>query len=85
MSGEVEVDGAYFGGYVMPRNYKQNRRDRRLVQNQTGKRKVVVVMRERKGAAITNVFKSEDESIETIKATVAKGSTIHARRSIGMG
>jgi transposase-like protein len=45
LSGVVEVDGAYFGGYVKPRNYKENRRDRRLSENQTGKRKVVVAMR----------------------------------------
>jgi transposase-like protein len=29
LSGDVEIDGAYFGGYVKPRNYKENRRDRR--------------------------------------------------------
>lgn len=27
MSGEVEIDGAYFGSYVKPRNHKENRRD----------------------------------------------------------
>ncbi len=31
----VEVDGAYFGGYVKPANYKENRRDRRLGNIQT--------------------------------------------------
>jgi transposase-like protein len=35
-------------------------------------------MRERKGATVTNVFQGEDESIETIKSTVAKGSTLYA-------
>jgi transposase-like protein len=45
----AEVDGGYFGGYVKPANLKENRRDRRLAQNQTGKRKVVVVVRERGG------------------------------------
>ena len=45
----VEVDGAYFGGYVKPANHKENRRDRRLVRNQNGKRQVVVVVRERDG------------------------------------
>src|SRR5436309_1748838 len=29
-SGHVEIDGAYFGGYVKPANYQENRRDRRL-------------------------------------------------------
>ena len=37
--GEVaEVDGGYFGGYIKPANYRENRRDRRLLRNQNGKR-----------------------------------------------
>ena len=28
----VEVDGGYFGGYVKPANYRENRRDRRLAR-----------------------------------------------------
>jgi len=78
LSGEVEVDGAYFGGYVKPRNYKENRRDRRLAENQTGKRQVVVAMRERNGNTTTQVFTAENEAVETIRATVTPGSTIHA-------
>jgi hypothetical protein len=30
----AEVDGGYFGGYVKPANYRENRRDRRLAKNQ---------------------------------------------------
>lgn len=30
LAGEVEVDGAYFGGYVRPENRKEDRNDRRL-------------------------------------------------------
>jgi len=45
----IEVDGAYFGGYAKPANFKENRRDRRLAKNQNGKRRVVVVVRERGG------------------------------------
>src|SRR5580692_11418560 len=47
LTGEVEIDGAYFGGYVKPANRKEDRVDRRLAENRTGKRQVVVVMRER--------------------------------------
>ena len=47
--GDVEVDGAYFGGHIRPANLKADRVDRRLAQNQTGKRRVVVIARERKG------------------------------------
>ena len=30
VSGEIEVDGCYVGGYVKPANFKENRRDRRM-------------------------------------------------------
>src|SRR6202022_1692840 len=43
----AEVDGGYFGGYVKPANRKENRLDRRFASNQSGKRKVVVIVRER--------------------------------------
>src|SRR5690349_16068788 len=44
---EAEIDCGYFGGYVKPVNVKAHRRDRRLTRNQNGKRKVVVIVRER--------------------------------------
>ena len=35
VSGEVEIDGMYAGGYVKPANNKKNRRDRRLAAIKT--------------------------------------------------
>src|ERR1700735_2673005 len=55
----VEVDGGYFGGYVKPANHKENRRDRRLAKNQNGKRRVVVIVRERGGRTLPAVFRTE--------------------------
>jgi len=78
LAGEIEVDGAYFGGYVKPANDRENRRDRRLAENQTGKRKVVVVMRERGGETLPFVFRSEAAAVPTIGRKVALGSTIYA-------
>jgi hypothetical protein len=49
---KAEIDGGYFGGYVKPANRVENRRDRRLRMNQSGKRKVVVVIRERDGKTL---------------------------------
>lgn len=49
LSGEIEIDGAYFGGYVKPSTRKKDRRDRRKLANQSGKRKCVTIMRERNG------------------------------------
>ncbi len=81
VSGEVEIDGAYFGGYVKPANHRENRRDLRLGYNRSGKREVVVVMRERKGKTMTVVTKSEDAAIADIKKSVAIGSTVYADES----
>ena len=78
VSGDVEVDGAYFGGHVKPANRKADRKDLRLKENQTGKRRVVVVLRERNGRALPFVFKSEAQAEATIKARVAQGSTVYA-------
>jgi transposase-like protein len=77
-SGQVEIDGGYFGGYVKPANLKENRRDRRLARNQNGKRKVVIVMRERNGKTLSFVSTSEDAAVPTIRARVANGSIVHA-------
>ena len=78
LNGHVEIDGAYFGGYVKPENRKEDRKDLRLRENQTGKRRVVVVMRERRGRTLPFVFESEDEAVPTIQARVMPGSTVYA-------
>ena len=78
VSGDVEIDGAYFGGHVRQENRKADRKDRRLAINQTGKRRVVVVMRERNGRTLPFVFRTEDASLATIEQRVMPGSTVHA-------
>src|SRR5687767_4746598 len=78
VEGEIEIDGAYFGGYVKPANYKENRRDRRLAVNRNGKRRVVVVMRERNGQTVPTVFRQEDDSVSMIAAAVSRDTMIHA-------
>ena len=78
ISGTVEIDGAYFGGYVKPANRKADRLDRRLAVNQNGKRQVVVVARERKGETLTHVAKSEAAGVPFVLATIGEGSTVHA-------
>jgi hypothetical protein len=74
----AEVDGGYFGGYVKPRNLAENRVDRRLSRNQSGKRKVVVIVRERNGNSVPAVFRSEGQAQSWIKARVAKGTVLNA-------
>ena len=76
--GEVEIDGAYFGGHIRPENRKEDRKDRRLAQHQTGKRRVVVVMRERQGRALPFVVDREDDGVAVVARRVAAGSTVFA-------
>ena len=82
MEGTVEVDGAYFGGHLKPANWKENRIDRRLAKNQNGKRRVVVIMRERGGRTLPFVFKTEGESVPTIEARVHPNAIIHADEAV---
>src|SRR6204780_2647902 len=58
----AEVDSGYFGGHVRPANLRSHRVDRRLFENQSGKRKAVVVVRERNGRSVPAVFRSEKQA-----------------------
>ena len=78
LTGTVEVDGAYFGGHIRPANLAKDRVDRRLAQHQTGKRRVVVVVRERSGRTLAVVRKTEAEGVEIVKRVVAPNATVHA-------
>jgi transposase-like protein len=78
IGGEVEIDGAYFGGYVKPANRRVDRKDRRRKIHQTGKRQVVVVARERDGETLTHVAKTEAAGVPFVLATVQDGSTVYA-------
>src|SRR3712207_261083 len=79
LSGHVEVDGACFGGEVR----QENRTDRRLAVSQSGKRRVVVAMRERGGRTLPFVFRTEAEAVPTIRERVAPGSTVYADEAPG--
>jgi transposase-like protein len=74
----AETDGAYFGGYVKPANLREDRKDRRLYENKSGKRQVVVIVRERNGNSLPAVFKTEGAALNWIKARVAKGTVLNA-------
>jgi len=78
LDGVVEVDGAYFGGYVKPTNLKANRRDRRFLENQSGKRQVVVAIRERDGDTRPFVTSREAEGVALVAANVANDTVVHA-------
>lgn len=77
----VEIDGGYFGGHIRPENLAADRIDRRLVENQSGKRKVVVTMRERSGRTLAQVFPAEADAVSIIRSRIAKGTIVHADES----
>src|SRR3954465_4383943 len=84
---DIEIDGCYVGGHVRPENRKEDRKDRRLAENRSGRRKVVVVIRERGlpgpsgGGPRPAVFESEDPAASFIRARVDRASTVHADES----
>jgi hypothetical protein len=51
----AELDAGWFGGYVRAANLKEHRADRRFRENQSGKRKAVIVIRERDGNSLPAV------------------------------
>ncbi len=75
---EVEIDGAYFGGHIRPANEHANRVDRRRSRYQTGKRRVVVAIRERMGRTLTGVFHREAQGVKFAADKLEAGTIINA-------
>jgi hypothetical protein len=75
LRGMVEIDGAYFGGHVRPRNSRPKRVDRRRLPHRSGKRQCVVIFRERHGRSRPIVC-SESEAASLAKSIVEPGSAI---------
>jgi len=71
-----EIEGG--GSTVKPANLKEDRIDRRFSRNQNGKRKVVVIVRERGRQSVPAVFHSESQASAFIRARIAKGTVVHA-------
>lgn len=78
LEGEVEVDGAAFGGHVRPANLREDRVDRRRLANRSGKRRVVVVLRQRSGRTLTRTFVREAQGVEFARERIARGASVSA-------
>src|SRR6202045_191610 len=83
LSGVVHVDGMYTGGHKKPENRKADRTDRRLAEEQTGKRQVVVVIREVMGRTVPFVVPRESAALPLIRQHVASGTIINADEAGG--
>ena len=62
-------------------NLAEYRRDRRFRLNQSGKRKAVVVIRERGGNTVPAVFQTEGQAIRFIQARIKPGTIVNADES----
>lgn len=78
LDGEIEVDGATFGGHVRPANLREDRVDRRRLTNRSGKRRVVVVLRQRGGRTLTRTFLREAQGVEYARERIARGAVVSA-------
>ena len=85
IDGEVEVDGAYFGGYLKPANRREDRKDRRRRIYQTGKREVVVVMRERAGRTLSFVAPTEAAGVAVVGDRRARAQHVYADEATHVG
>src|SRR5580692_1757388 len=77
----AEIDGAYFGAHDRPENRAAARLDRRLAENRSGKRQVVVVMRERAGRTLIQVASTEAAAVPSIRQ-LAKGPCCMPMRAL---
>lgn len=83
LNGIVEIDGGYFGGHVRPENRAEDRKDRRLKANRSGKRQCVVIMRERKGRSLPFVVANEGDACPIVRDRVGTLATIYADEGTG--
>ena len=78
LSGEVEIDGAYFRSHVRPSNDKAAPKPKRQVRQQS-----VVIARQRHGNSVPFVVPSEAAALQAIREHVQLGSVMHADEAPG--
>lgn len=77
LAGNVEIDGAYYGGYLKPKNVAASQSDRRKKQYITKRRKVAVVLCERGGRTLAIAAGSEKLAVPQVKTLLAKGAILY--------
>ena len=80
MSGEVEIDGGYFGGHVKPAN---EGRAASRAREDDGRRQSLVVARQRGGRTLPTVVAKESDAVPFIRQHVTPGTVVHADEAPG--
>jgi hypothetical protein len=61
-----------------PRGPAEKRKDRRLAAGQSGKRKAVLIFRERDRNSLPAVFRTEWQALDFVRSRIAEGTVINA-------
>lgn len=78
LSGDIEVDGAFFGGHTERFNKIDKRTGKLVARRRYGQRRVVVAIRQRGGRTVTLVVKKESDAIFMVRRKVGAEATIHS-------
>lgn len=85
LSGEVEVDTSYHGGFVRPKNLKKTRKDLRKIPYRANDRAFGVVgARQRDGAIRTWVVKQEAHARPFLCEAIEPGSEVFTDKTSGL-
>lgn len=76
LSGEVEIDALHCGGYIKPGKDNPSRRNRRRLNRNREKAKVVMVARERYGRSRAFLVENESKMPDILPSVVEPGSMI---------
>jgi transposase-like protein len=83
LTGEVEIDGAEFGGYLRPPNVKKTKKDFRKFPYRSQNKQILVVVRERGGRARVTIVKKEGDAKDFIIKVVSPKAQLHADQGSG--
>lgn len=77
LSGEVEIDGSYYGGFIRPKNVMKDRNDHRRVPYRSNSRALcVVAARQRGGPVRTWIAKAEGDARSFIRRALTSDATL---------
>ncbi len=84
LEGEVEIDGAEIGGHIRPKNVKKSATDyRRWPNRHNEKKKIIVVVRERRGRILTTIVKREADAVPFVRARVKAKTRLYSDHGAG--
>ena len=78
LEGTVEIDGCDIGGHRRKENRKAERKNARRPENQTGKRRCIITLRQRSGRTVTaiTIAESKEVAIGMARRHVDRGARI---------